>query len=381
LQTYYLTVELSYPEFKGSANKAAHHSRGGYYRNWHEPSNETHPAARAEAALKLREQEKQQRQRHSSTQAGNTGSNDDEPSPAPAPEDKFEEDDMPMIDPALRTKGKGIATSPAQPQSAPSNAGNGNNEPAAEGGGNVGGHETSPLEPLEDIQILDLHSDKPYISYKGRMFEGTWAEVIGTEAILTTRDDTRPLPALRHLAENVDLLGASSARLITKEKTAKAKVPEVDPLEATREEWNIRIPTAKDRTGERRQQARFLENLIALKKIRGQDDSVTVYALDGHGKHFDDDRDPDYRPRRKKTAGSELPRKSTAAKQRRMRATARTRAGRRASERGGRTRAGASSGLSTPTPSHWDEIQGRDETGDVEDEEDDEEDDDVSMGE
>lgn len=375
---------MSYPEFKSSANKASHHSRGGYYKNWQEPNDEANPAIRAEAALKQQRQKQAQAQKQKQPQRvrDNDSSNEDEPTPAPEPEHKVEEeDDMPMLDPALREKGKEMARSPTRPPTThtqtqpPTEEGNDN---GPDDDNDAGSAEAEPPEPREDIQILDLHSDHPYIAYKGRLFEGDWAEVIGTEAILAVRDEKNPLPALRHLAENVDLLAASSVRLLTKEKTAKAKEPEADPLAAVREEWNIRIPVAKDRTGERRRQAQFLENLIALKKMKGEEDGVTVYAVEAEGKDFDDDKDPDYRPRRKRTTGSEAPRKATPARQRR--AGGRPRGGRRAraAGRGGRGRGGASRGLSTPTPTHWDDDVGGEGTGEGEDENDDG---DVSMGE
>ncbi|KAK2681154.1 Transcription factor TFIIIC, triple barrel domain [Fusarium oxysporum f. sp. vasinfectum] len=128
----------------------------------------------------------------------------------------------------------------------------------------------------ENIQILELHSEKPVISYKGRTFEGSWAEVIGTEAIFATRDSDRPLPALRHLDGNIDFLGACASRIATKETVVKPKIIREDPLAAIREEWNIRIPVGKDRSGERAEQTRFLENLMAIKKRNKEKDQVTA---------------------------------------------------------------------------------------------------------
>jgi hypothetical protein len=165
-------------------------------------------------------------------------------------------------------------------------------------------HQEKEAVPTEDIQIMELHSHRPLISYRGRVFEGQWAEVIGTEAILANReeDDPLPLPALRNLPGEVDLLAASSSRILTTERILKPKVPAEDALAPIRQQWNIRIPTGKDKTGERAQQTRFLENLMALKKKRGETDHVTVYARDGKGKNFKDNKDPDAKPRRRKMA-------------------------------------------------------------------------------
>jgi hypothetical protein len=248
-----------------------------------------------------------------------------------------------------------------------------------------------------------LHSPHPIISYKGRTFEGSWAEVVGTEAIFTSHDDENPLPALRHLGGNVDFLGACASRIATKETIGKPNIIREDPLAAIREEWNIRIPVGKDRSGERAQQTRFLENLMALKKRKGETDQVTVWAKDGEGQDFKDNRDPDYKPRRRRRLLNEDG-EEVIPKRERRRASGR---------RGGRPRLRAGQGrgrgleagsttltlsaardtegsylegnLSTPTPNRWNELHGGeyDEMDQYEDqsETDDDEDDDMSMAE
>lgn len=157
------------------------------------------------------------------------------------------------------------------------------------------------LSPVEDIQILDLHSDRPYISYRGRVFEGQWAEVIGTEMILASHEKkSQDLPALRQLDGNIDLLAASCSRILTTEKVLKARQAEEDPLAEVNKEWLIRIPFGLDHAGERAQQAHFLEKLIGLKLKKGETDNVTVYAKEAEGKNFSDNRDPGFRPRKRK---------------------------------------------------------------------------------
>lgn len=149
-----------------------------------------------------------------------------------------------------------------------------------------------------DIEILDLHTEHPIISYRGKVFEGSWAEVLGTELIFAEPDPSAPLPALRNLAGNVDLLAASAARILTTEKVLT--IPEeLDRLRATREAYGIRLPVlGKHRIDERKRQVRFLENLMALKMKRGERDQVTVVARPAVDKDFQDDRDPDFMPRR-----------------------------------------------------------------------------------
>ncbi|KAF4458587.1 transcription factor TFIIIC tau55-related [Fusarium albosuccineum] len=352
-ETYYLALELSYPEFKDRQSRVPHHSRGGYYKNWldHNPT-----------------------QTRGSNGQENQGDNDDDNDNEPLPEPEAD-DDEPEIDPELNNdKGKGVDAGETREN----------------------GEKTQ--DDTEDIQILELHSQKPVIAYKGRVFEGQWAEIIGTEAIFATRDGENSLPALRHLDGNVDFLGACASRITTAENVVKPRVSREDPLAAIREEWNIRIPVGKDRSGERAQQTRFLENLIALKKQKGETDHVTVWAKDGEGKDFKDNRDPDYKPRRRRRMLNEdgeevVPKRERRRASGRRGGRPRLRAGR---GRGRRAITAAPSAtrdyssplqegaLSTPTPGRWDDLYEKEDDGRDEDEDNDgrsdtDEDGDMSM--
>ncbi|QPC68535.1 hypothetical protein HYE67_010766 [Fusarium culmorum] len=332
-ETYYLTLDLSYPEFKDRQPRTPHHSRGGYYKTWldHNPSWRGLRAAE-----------------------DNEDDNDNDNEPLPEPE---ADDDEPEIDPALSNdKGKGVDRGDAADDSKEN--------------GNKARHEP------EDIQILELHSPHPIISYKGRTFKGSWAEVVGTEGIFTSRDSENPLPALQRLEGNVDFLGASASRIATKETIGKPNIIREDPLAAIREEWNIRIPVGKDRSGERAQQTRFLENLMALKKRKGETDQVTVWAKDGEGQDFKDNRDPEYKPRRRRRLLNEdgeevIPKRERRRASGRRGGRPRLRAGQ---GRGRGLEAGSSTwtpsatrdpggsypegNLSTPTPSRWNDLHG-----------------------
>ncbi|KAF5653747.1 transcription factor tau55-related [Fusarium sp. NRRL 25303] len=342
-ETYYLTVDLSFPEFKDRQPRAPHHSRGGYYKTWldHNPS--------------LR-----------GVHAGNDNDDDNDNEPLP---EREADDDEPEIDPALSNdKDKGKAVDRGEPED------------------DTRDDMDKTRGENKNIQILELHSERPVISYKGRTFEGSWAEVIGTEAIFATRDSDRPLPALRHLDGNVDFLGACASRIATKETIVKPKIIREDPLAAIREEWNIRIPVGKDRSGERAEQTRFLENLMAIKKRNKEKDQVTVWAKDGEGQDFKDNRDPDYKPRRRRRLLNEDG-EEVIPKRERRRASGRR--GGRPRLRPGVIRGRGSTAptpsatrdlestvhegnMSTPTPSRWTELHGRaDEYMDHSDDEDD----------
>ncbi|KAK0619625.1 hypothetical protein B0T14DRAFT_537342 [Immersiella caudata] len=250
LQTYYLTLDLSVRDFleRRPDDQVIHNTRGGY-RVWYNPLfNAVEP-----------------RPSHPELIA------DNQDGEAPEREDRELDniglqaaaDEQAPIDPMLE-----------RPESG------GPQEPAI-----------SPDEPMSEIQILDLHSDEPLVSYRNHIFRGTWYENIGTELIFTPHDKKAPLPALRNLNHGIDLLAASSARVHFKEATLIPKSEaEILRMEAARQgELNeeelperykrnggVYVHVGGDKSGQRQPQAHFLEDLISLKRSRGETDEVTV---------------------------------------------------------------------------------------------------------
>ncbi|KAL0942321.1 transcription factor tau55-related protein [Colletotrichum truncatum] len=227
-ETYYLTVDLSIPQLLRRRRNAPVSGRGGYhYKHWAGPH------------------KKPDEPKHHRILSDDE--NDDEP--APEPEDEGDLD---------------------QNQMDPNGEKNADNADAE-----------SESDPAADIQILDLHSDKPMFAYKGKVFEGQWARNLGTEVIFAEHNDEDLLPTLRHLPGGVDMLAASWSRINTTEKRLQPKhetAAKDDPLGEIRKQFGIHIPITADKTGERKRQTRFLENLMAIKKKRGETDEVTVYA-------------------------------------------------------------------------------------------------------
>lgn len=364
-----MTLELSYPEFKDRPTKAPHHSRGGYYKNWLDQYSDS----QATQATKYGPDQDNQSENENDNDNDNDNANENEKDGGQVvePEAEGDDEDMPHIDPLLRANSQPVSDAALRRKRA--KAGKQKVVLEEEEEEEEEQQEVASTE-MEDIQILELHSHNPIISYRGRVFEGQWAEVIGTEVVLANREEgnENPLPALRNLPGDVDLLGACCSRLLTTEKVLKPRVAEEDELSRIRKEWNIKIPPGKDRTGERAHQIRFLERLMALKKKKGQTDDVTVYALDGAGKDFNDKKGPDFKPRKRRSAvgAGVLGDSSGQASKMRERAQARRRvAGQnpRARRAGrGALVAGSSPGhgssvLSTPTPSHWDDLSTRED--------------------
>ena len=183
----------------------------------------------------------------------------------------------------------------------------------------------------DKIQILELHSEHPLVSYRGMAFRGTWAENIGTELIFASRDDSandnnNPPPALRHLADDLDLIAASSSRvnfahveLKPKKKAARTTEIELQP-ERYKNNGGVYVHVHSDKYGVRRPQANFLEDLTTLKRKRGETDEVTITSTETAnnqllGHDFDEqvyrnrvERNRTRRTRQRVDTGSDLPR-------------------------------------------------------------------------
>ncbi|KAI8152720.1 hypothetical protein KHU50_011383 [Colletotrichum sp. SAR 10_65] len=298
-ETYYLTVDLSIPQLLTRRRNAPVSGRGGYhYKHWAGPH------------------KKPDEPKHHRILSDDE--NDDEPAPEVEDDGDMEQGQM---DP---------------------NADKGDNNNAAGAADDLGESDVAA-----DIQILDLHSDKPMFAYKGKVFEGQWARNLGTEVLFAEHDAEDPLPSLRHLPGGVDMLAASWARINTTEKRLQPRheaAAKDDPLEEIRRQHGIHIPITADKTGERKRQTRFLENLMALKKKRGETDEVTVYAHaapraanDGtSGRRKKRKPLPDGRPSKRRGRG---------------------RGGADVAAAAG-ARAGAGTALSTPTPASWAELGG-----------------------
>jgi hypothetical protein len=160
---------------------------------------------------------------------------------------------------------------------------------------------------------------------------------------------------------------------MTTETIPRPNIPEIDTLAPIKTEWNIRIPGGKDKTGERAEQASFLENLIALKMRRGDKDQVTVYATAGKGKDWDDRKAVDYKPRRKKIGEEQEEEKRRKKKQSIVR-RAKGRPSLSTRLEGYPMGFGEGSSrhveLSTMTPTSWEQLdRGEDESGGSEEEE------------
>lgn len=242
-QTYYLPIDFSIPQFARRYRQVPSMTRGGsHYRNW--------------TGLEHQKRPEMKHHRLHSDEDDDDLDNGDGDLPLPESEDDDEGDET-MAGPSTKTQGDQDDDENAEP---------------------------------DELQVLDLHSEKPLFRYRKRIFEGSWSRVLGTELLFAERlppgdpdPRMRPLPSIRSLPGDVDLLAACWSHITTSEVELhphqKEESPVLnDPYEDIKRARGIQIPIWSDKTGERADQTRFLEDLMALKLKKGEKDAVTVYA-------------------------------------------------------------------------------------------------------
>ena len=136
-----------------------------------------------------------------------------------------------------------------------------------------------PVDPLDRIQILDLHTANPLISYKSQIYSCTWGSTIGTDLFFAPASSLPPrLTTPLQSNDDVAILPTSCIKLTARPATV---VPRTDALSSSqaKDTKASTIQVEGSAPIQKRKQASFLESLIAIKKARGEEDEVTVNAI------------------------------------------------------------------------------------------------------
>ncbi len=169
------------------------------------------------------------------------------------------------------------------------------------------------------IQILDLHTQNPLISYHDRIYSCTWGSTIGTDIFLASPESLSAASIDRELLTpiytlpNVSIIGTSCINLTGRPVTITPRndtsqpqptsidpntrpqpVP-IDPNDGSPQtvkptspppastlpnpDQPLKIPLSPGAANTRRAQASFLESLSAIKASKGETDQVTVHAV------------------------------------------------------------------------------------------------------
>ncbi|KAM0800751.1 hypothetical protein BDR22DRAFT_889110 [Usnea florida] len=151
--------------------------------------------------------------------------------------------------------------------------------------------EPSLSGPEDRIQILDLHTLNPIVSYRNQMYSCEWTSTLGTDLILTTPTPDFPHPILREKPD-VSVLAASRIKLMGRpaqianrhgakedgQQTPPAPEPSTTLPNTASAENHIpfKIPLGPMTNPARQKQANFLERFMALKAKKGEKDSITI---------------------------------------------------------------------------------------------------------
>ncbi|KAL1982970.1 hypothetical protein VTN96DRAFT_585 [Rasamsonia emersonii] len=195
----------------------------------------------------------------------------------------------PIRPPRRRQPPSTAATSPHVPSST---IGSPESPPDETNGASI---DQPPDAVAEDrIQILDLHSPNPLISYQNHIFSCSWADVIGTE-LFFSKPEPEPehagLTCLRH-GKDFDLIAANSVKIVGRKahlisnSGPREDDTSVHPQQQQQQQQGLQVFPASH--AKRTSQARFLQRLVNAKQSKGETDMVrTVYSVK-RGQHFED---------------------------------------------------------------------------------------------
>ncbi|KIW41223.1 uncharacterized protein PV06_06798 [Exophiala oligosperma] len=195
--------------------------------------------------------------------------------------------------PAKRPADDSVSQTPDRLETAESPAENqvdGNDDLATQGTPKksaVEGDENDTSASGRWVQILDLPTTNPVVSYQGQVYSCMWTDMIGTNMFFTSPGSMdKPL---KH-TDNYDLIGTSRIKLVAEQaKVVKHSMADGDNVDVN--------PTISGRildgsslgdfhhsnpaiNAQIKKQASFLEKLMDVKRQRGERDIVRAYAND-----------------------------------------------------------------------------------------------------
>ena len=145
-------------------------------------------------------------------------------------------------------------------------------------------------EAASEIQVLELHSRNPVISYQSEVYSCTWSDMIGTNMFFSEHDEDMYGDSLCS-TDDYDLLGTSRIKLIGRKAKLTDKPGRKGAYKNTAndlQDEGVDVSSGKGLgtfrssnptvNREVKKQAKFLENLMDAKRTKGQTDNVrTVY--------------------------------------------------------------------------------------------------------
>ncbi|KAK2740245.1 hypothetical protein FQN55_008971 [Onygenales sp. PD_40] len=146
----------------------------------------------------------------------------------------------------------------------------------------------------DQIQIMDLHSENPIISYRNQLFSCSWADLVGTELTFTAPEERSTLPRLRH-DQAFDLISANRAKILGQKANLIFSSDTRPPSSIiTRSDDPAGLPAAAlsdpahhSRPAPLTNQGRFLERLMNAKHAKGETDVVRTAFSQKRNQNFE----------------------------------------------------------------------------------------------
>ena len=146
----------------------------------------------------------------------------------------------------------------------------------------TGKRKRADAEPLDDIaaedenddriQIMELHSRNPYISYRNHIFSCEWADVIGTDMHFVRREDSELDPTYLKHTDGYSLIAANPIKIIGRRAhfaRPSANGAQADATESMSAPISIQAENKSF-------QVRFLQELMDIKREKGETDMVRM---------------------------------------------------------------------------------------------------------
>jgi hypothetical protein len=133
------------------------------------------------------------------------------------------------------------------------------------------------LFPQEKVQIMDLHSANPVVSYQSQIFSCSWMDLLGSDLVFSFPDQHADAPVLRK-DQNADLISASRVKILGQKANLISASAGVERTFVQRNQQQQQLAAEDASTLPPSPQGRFLQRLIDAKRAKGETDTVrTVF--------------------------------------------------------------------------------------------------------
>ncbi|KAH8704734.1 hypothetical protein BGW36DRAFT_284367 [Talaromyces proteolyticus] len=142
-----------------------------------------------------------------------------------------------------------------------------------------------PVDPRDDmekrIQIMELHSSNPLVSYRNHIFSCEWADMIGTDMHFTKPED-QPDPSYLKTTDGYSLIAANRIKIVGRKTHLISASDPQDKIGAAEGELDATNIAGKNA------QTRFLQELMDIKRARGETDMLQLVFSAKRGKQFEE---------------------------------------------------------------------------------------------